>query len=134
MLSSQPNQLPQFFYCEAKYVSKLGITLESLLTDVTCFVFFWNISVAGILLTPTNSVAVALKSRYECPKKSKMSSFESTENIHKKEDGSYYVVSANKVSSVTLLRPGNESQRNIMQFCEFQIGSQRLLYIKNGSK
>ena len=34
--------------------------------------------------------------------KSKMSSFKSNENIHKKEDGSYYVVSANKASSVTL--------------------------------
>ena len=33
----------------------------------------------------------------------KMSSFnKSNENIHKKEDGSYYVVSANKASSVTL--------------------------------
>ena len=28
--------------------------------------------------------------------------FKSNENIHKKEDGSYYVVSANKASSVTL--------------------------------
>ena len=35
----------------------------------------------------------------------------SNENIHKKEGGSYYVVSANKASSVTLLSPGNESQR-----------------------
>ena len=35
-------------------------------------------------------------------KKSKMSSFKSNENIHKKEDGSYYVVSANKASSLTL--------------------------------
>ena len=34
-------------------------------------------------------------------KKSKMSSFKSNENIHKK-DGSYYVVSANKASSVAL--------------------------------
>ena len=34
--------------------------------------------------------------------KIKMSSFKSNENIHKKEDGSYYVVSANKASSVTL--------------------------------
>ena len=34
--------------------------------------------------------------------KSNMSSFKSNENIHKKEDGSYYVVSANKASSVTL--------------------------------
>ena len=32
----------------------------------------------------------------------KLSSFKSNENIHKKEDGSYYVVSANKASSVTL--------------------------------
>ena len=34
-----------------------------------------------------------------------MSSFKSNENIHKKEDGSYYVVSANKASSVTLNDP-----------------------------
>ena len=34
--------------------------------------------------------------------KSKKSSFKSNENIHKKDDGSYYVVSANKASSVTL--------------------------------
>ena len=34
--------------------------------------------------------------------KSKMRSFKSNENIHKKEGGSYYVVSANKASSVTL--------------------------------
>ena len=31
-----------------------------------------------------------------------MSSFKGNENIHKKEDGSYYVVSANKASSVTV--------------------------------
>ena len=31
-----------------------------------------------------------------------MSSFKSNENIHKKEDGPYNVVSANKASSVTL--------------------------------
>ena len=34
--------------------------------------------------------------------KIKLSSFKSNENIHKKEDGSCYVVSANKASSVTL--------------------------------
>ena len=34
--------------------------------------------------------------------KSEMRSFKSNENIRKKEDGSYYVVSAIKVSSVTL--------------------------------
>ena len=43
--------------------------------------------------------------------KSEMRSFTSNENIHKKEGGSYYVVSANKASSVTLQSPGNESQR-----------------------
>ena len=39
-----------------------------------------------------------------CPKsiKSEMRSFKSNENIHKTEGGSYYVVSANKASSVTL--------------------------------
>ena len=31
-----------------------------------------------------------------------MSSFKSNENIHKKEYWSYYIVSANKASSVTL--------------------------------
>ena len=34
--------------------------------------------------------------------KSEMRSFKSNENIHKKEGGSYYVVSATKASSVTL--------------------------------
>ena len=34
--------------------------------------------------------------------KSEMRSFKNNENIHKKEGGSYYVVSANKASSVTL--------------------------------
>ena len=34
--------------------------------------------------------------------KSEMRSFKSNENIHKKEGGSYDVVSANKASSVTL--------------------------------
>ena len=31
-----------------------------------------------------------------------MSSFKCNENIHKKEDGSYDVISANKASSVTV--------------------------------
>ena len=35
-------------------------------------------------------------------KNQKMISFKSNENIHKKDDWSYYVVSANKTSSVTL--------------------------------
>ena len=39
--------------------------------------------------------------------KIRMRSFKSNENIHKKEGGSYYVVSANKASSVTLQSSGN---------------------------
>ena len=38
----------------------------------------------------------------DLPIKSEMRSFKSNENIHKKEGGSYYAVSANKASSVTL--------------------------------
>ena len=52
-----------------------------------------------------------------------MRSFKSNENIHKKEGGSYYVVSANKASSVTLQSPGNESQRKHTTILRFQIGS-----------
>ena len=39
---------------------------------------------------------------YKVSMSSEMRSFKSSENIHKKEGGSYYVVSANKASSVTL--------------------------------
>ena len=39
--------------------------------------------------------------KIKCKKKKKMSSFKSNKNIYMKEDGSYYVVSANKASSVT---------------------------------
>ena len=59
-----------------------------------------------------------------------MRSFKSSENIHKKEGGSYYVVSANKASSVTLLSPGNESQRKhtaILRISNRQ-SIQRLIY------
>ena len=45
----------------------------------------------------TKSATLRFESR-----KSEMVSFKSNENIHKKEGGSYYVVSANKASSVTL--------------------------------
>ena len=40
-----------------------------------------------------------------------MRSFKSNENIHKKEGGSYYVVSTNKASSVHLQSLDNESQK-----------------------
>ena len=61
-----------------------------------------------------------------------MRSFKSNENIHKKEGGSYYVVSANKASSVTLQSPGNESQRKhtaILRISNRQ-SIQRLIDIK----
>ena len=52
-------------------------------------------------------------------KKSEMRSFKSNENIHKKEDGSYNVVSANKASN----HPTTKTRGKILKFCEFQIGS-----------
>ena len=59
-----------------------------------------------VLRPPHGTTPVAVKSN----KKSEMRSFKSNENILKKDGGSYYVVSANKASSVTLQSPGNESQ------------------------
>ena len=49
-----------------------------------------------------------------------MSSFKSNENIHKKEDGSNYVVSANKDSSVTKAR---EHRIKVKETCEYIRGS-----------
>ena len=51
-----------------------------------------------VLRPPHGTTPAAVKAK----KNSKMSSFKSYENIHKLEDGSYYVVSANKASSLTL--------------------------------
>ena len=45
-----------------------------------------------VLRPPHGTTPVAVKSNI----KSEMRSFKSNENIHKKEGGSYYVVSANK--------------------------------------
>ena len=52
-----------------------------------------------------------------------MSSFKCNENIHKKEDGSYYVVSANKASSWPCNDPATKAGGNVLQFWELQIGS-----------
>ena len=60
---------------------------------------------------------------YTVRNKKKTSSFESNENIQKKEDESYYVVLANKASSVPCNDPATKARGNILQFCEFQIGS-----------
>ena len=35
----EPHQPSQFFPCEAKYVSELGIIVKFFKTDVTCFFF-----------------------------------------------------------------------------------------------
>ena len=51
-----------------------------------------------VLRPPHGTTPAAVKSNI----KSEMISFKSNENIHKKESGSYHVVSANKASSVTL--------------------------------
>ena len=60
-----------------------------------------------VLRPPHGTTPAAVKSNI----KSEMRSIKSNENIHKKEGGSYYVVSANKAPPVTLQSPGNESQR-----------------------
>ena len=72
-----------------------------------------------VLRPPHGTTPAAVKSDI----KSEMRSFKSNENIHKKEGGSYYVVSANKASSLTCNHPATKARGNILQFCEFQIGS-----------
>ena len=57
------------------------------------------VDVRGDVLRPPHCTTPAA---VKANKNKKMSSFKSNENIHKKEDRSYYVVSANKASSVTL--------------------------------
>ena len=57
------------------------------------------VDVRGDVLRPPHCTTPAA---VKADKNKKISAFKSNENIHKKEDGSYYVVSANKASSVTL--------------------------------
>ena len=59
------------------------------------------VDVRGDVLRPPHGTTPAA---VKAIKIQKLSSFKSNENIHKREDGSgsYYVVSANKASSVTL--------------------------------
>ena len=57
------------------------------------------VDVRGDALRPPHGTTPAA---VKANKIQKLSSFKSNENIHKREDGSYYVVSANKASSVTL--------------------------------
>ena len=57
------------------------------------------VDVRGDVLRPPHCTTPAV---VKANKNKKMSSFKSNENIYKKEDGSYYIVSANKASSVTL--------------------------------
>ena len=53
--------------------------------------YFWNETCKRIVIY-----------KWENNNNKKMSSFKCNENIHKKEDGSYDVISANKASSVTV--------------------------------
>ena len=57
------------------------------------------VDVRGDVLRPPHGTT---PSAVKVNKIQKLSSFKSNENIHKREDGSYYVVSANKASSATL--------------------------------
>ena len=57
-----------------------------------------------VLRPPHGTTPAAVKSNI----KSEMRSFKSNENIHKKEGGSYYVVSANKASSPLKSGVGDE--------------------------
>ena len=50
-----------------------------------------------------------------------MSSYTSNENIHKKEDGSYYEVLANIASSVTPLSPGYDAAMKARKFTQTQM-------------
>ena len=59
-----------------------------------------------VLRPPHGTTPAAVKSNI----KSEMRSFKSNENIHKKEGGSYYVVSANKAET-------NEHNRLSRYFC-----------------
>ena len=63
--------------------------------------FYLSTSVMSLLGQRNNQTHVKLNPSIKNIK-SEMRSFKSNENIHKKGDGSYYVVSANKASSVTL--------------------------------
>ena len=60
-----------------------------------------------VLRPPHGTTPAAVKAN----KIQKLSSFKSNENIHKREDGSYYVVSANKASSVTCTSAGGGTNR-----------------------
>ena len=69
---------------------------------------------------------IPLLSNFEISNKNiKMSSFKSSENIQKKEDGPDRSVSDNQSSSVTPESTGNESQEKYCNF-EFQQGSHTL--------
>ena len=56
------------------------------------------IDVRGDVSQPPHCTTPSSEGKY----KQTINSFKSNENIHKKEDGPYYVVSANKTSTMTL--------------------------------
>ena len=66
-----------------------------------------------VLRPPHGTTPAAVKSNI----KSEMRSFKSNENIHKKEDGSYYVVSAKKVYNKS---QGNSTACSMERTCIMQ--------------
>ena len=64
--------------------------------NLNCYIFQIDLDILFKCFITLIDYCKAIKS------KSKMNSFKSNENIHKIEDGSDFVVSANKASSVTL--------------------------------
>ena len=87
-------KLFNYFYLKIQVSRKLKI-LEGACIQKE-FIFLYQITPLGFSNIIYSDIA------YFSKYKSNMSSFKSNENIHKKEDGSYYVVSANKASSATL--------------------------------
>ena len=69
-----------------------------------------------VLRPPHGTTPAAVKSNI----KSEMRSFKSNETIYKKEGGSYYVVSANKASSVTLYTRQRKPEEIYCNFTNFK--------------
>ena len=83
--------------------AKLFLISQNIHTDLKGpkikYIICAMIDVRGDVLRPPHGTTPA---EVKANKNKNVSSFKSNENIHSKEDGSFYVVSANKASSVTL--------------------------------
>ena len=100
-----------------------NITVDSLFQ--LCFTFFSNQTAFSVMFIDLFQIRPALFF-YTHNKNKKTSFFKSKENIHKKEHGSYYVVSANRLIKPhqwSCTDPATKARGNILQFCEFHLGS-----------